>query len=92
MSKGHAERPDALARYAAILEAAAEAGWLGRKTSRIAGRVSQALVGTAKRRTGIDADTDLIEFALANIALDDGFADAFKQARGSVDPDLDLGF
>ena len=33
---------------------------------RIGGRVSPALVEQAKARTGIETDTDLIEFALAN--------------------------
>jgi hypothetical protein len=54
--------------------------------------VSPALVERAKARTGIEADTDLIEFALANIALEDKFADSFKAARGTVDADLNLGF
>jgi hypothetical protein len=75
-----------------VLEAAARAGLRVDKTDRIASRVSPALVKQAKRRTGIKSDTDLIEFALANIALEDGFAEAFKAVRGAVDPDLDLDF
>jgi hypothetical protein len=54
--------------------------------------VSRALIEQAKRRTGIESDTDLIEFALANLALEDNFAEAFKAARGKIDPDLKLGF
>jgi hypothetical protein len=50
------------------------------------------LVEQAKARTGIESDTDLIEFALANIALDDKFAESFKVIRGMVDTDLKLGF
>lgn len=38
------------------------------------------------------APTDLIEFALANLALEDKFAETFKASRGAVDPDLKLGF
>lgn len=63
-----------------------------RQSSRIGGRVSFVLVEQAKARTGIETDTDLIEFALANIALEDKFAAAFKAVRGKVDPDLDLEF
>ena len=59
---------------------------------RIGGRVSPALVEQAKARTGIETDTDLIEFALANIALEDGFTENFKAVRGAVDPVLKLGF
>jgi hypothetical protein len=39
-----------------------------------------------------EADTDLIEFALANVALEDNFLETFKDARGKVDPVLKLGF
>jgi hypothetical protein len=46
----------------------------------------------AKRQTGIETDTDLIEFALATVALEDNFADAFRASRGKVDPKLKLGF
>jgi len=80
------------ARFEAVMEAAKQSGLLGEKEGRIGGRVSPALVKQAKRRTGIRTDTDLIEFALATVALEDPFADAFKEARGKVDPELKLGF
>jgi hypothetical protein len=54
--------------------------------------VSPALIAQAKKRTGIESDTELIEVALASIALEDDFAEAFKAARGKVDPDLKLGY
>lgn len=76
----------------AVMAAAKRSGLLHEKSGRIGGRVSPALVEQAKARTGIDADTDLIEFALANIALEDKFAAKFKAVRGKVDPDLKLGF
>lgn len=75
-----------------VMEAAERSGLLAQKSSRIAGRVSPALVEEAKRRTGIKADTDLIAFALANVALEDNFAEAFKDARAKIDPGLKLGF
>jgi hypothetical protein len=76
----------------AVMAAAQRGGLLREKTGRIGGRVSPALIRQAKTRTGIKADTDLIEFALANIALEDKFAESFKDVRGKVDPSLDLGF
>jgi|SRR5260370_26169580 hypothetical protein len=79
-------------RVETIMKAAERSGLLKEKSSRIAGRVSPALVEEAKRRTGIEADSDLIAFALANVALQDNFAQAFKDARGNVDADLKLGF
>jgi hypothetical protein len=78
--------------FGSVMDAAERAGLLGDKSSRISGRVSAALIAQAKRRTGIESDTDLIEFALASIALEDNFAEAFKAARGKVDPDLKLGY
>lgn len=54
--------------------------------------VSPELVRRAKRQTGIETDTDLIEFALATVALEDNFADVFKESRGKIDPKLKLGF
>ena len=76
----------------AVMAAAERSGLLAEKSGRIGSRVSPALVEQAKARTGIAADTDLIAFALANIALDDEFAERFKASRGAVDPDLKLGF
>ena len=80
------------ARFEAVMQAAERSGLLGEKSGRIGGRVSSALVRQAKRQTGIDADTDLIEFALATVALEDNFAEVFSKSRGKVDPDLKLGF
>ena len=79
-------------RFEAVMQAARQSGLLGEKGGRIGGRVSPALIRQAKRQTGIQADTDLIEFALATVALEDHFAEAFKEARGKVDPELKLGF
>jgi len=79
-------------RFEAVMQAAEHSGLLSKKSGRIGGRVSPALIRQAKRQTGIETDTDLIEFALASVALEDNFAEAFKQARGKVDPDLKLGF
>lgn len=79
-------------RFETVMQAAERSGLLKDKSSRIAGRVSAALVRQAKKHTGIETDTDLIAFALANIALEDNFAETFKAARGKVDAGLKLGF
>jgi hypothetical protein len=80
------------ARFEAVMLAAEQCGLLSGKSGRIGGRVSPALVKQAKRQTGIETDSDLIEFALATVALDDNFAEMFKESRGKVDPELKLGF
>lgn len=80
------------ARFEIVMRAAEQLGLLNKKSSRIAGRVSPALIEQAKRQTGIEADTDLIEFALATVALEDNFSATFKTSRGKIDPGLKLGF
>lgn len=84
--------PVSKARFKAVMQAAEQSGLLSEKSGRIGGRVSPALVKQAKRQAGIETDTDLIEFALATVALEDNFADTFKVSRGKVDPKLKLGF
>jgi len=74
------------------MRAAEEAGLLGEKRVRIGARVSAALIERAKQQTGIERDTDLIAFALANVALTDDFSKVFKESRGKVDPALKLGY
>ena len=80
------------ARFEAVIRAAGRSGLLGEKSSRIAGRVSRALVEQAKRQTGIEGDSDLIAFALASVALEDDFTEAFEKSKGKVAADLKLGF
>jgi hypothetical protein len=78
-------------RIAAVMARAAESGLTRDKAGRISGRVSPDLIERAKARTGLRSDTDLVAFALANIAVEDEFAQVFRDLKGSVDPDLDLG-
>jgi len=47
----------------------------GERSRVVLGRMPEALVTRAKKRTGIDSDTELIEVALANIAVADDYAD-----------------
>lgn len=81
-----------LARIEAVLQRAEESGLRTDKDGRIAGRVSADLIKKAKARTGLTSDTELVEFALANVALEDNFAETFRKTRGTVDPTLKLGF
>jgi hypothetical protein len=52
----------------------------------------EALVSEAKKRTGIRSDTDLIEVALANIAVGDDYAEWLLSRRGSLDSEVSLEF
>ena len=64
----------------------------GERTQVVRGRMPEALVARAKKRTGIDSDTDLIEVALANIAVADDYADWLLSRRGAVDREAELEF
>jgi hypothetical protein len=78
-------------RISATLDQARRTGLLGgAKDTRISGRVSQRLVAAAKRRAGAQSDTDVIEIALATLALEDDFGAKLVRRKGSIPPDLDL--
>jgi hypothetical protein len=64
----------------------------GERTRVVRGRMPEALVTRAKKRTGIDSDTDLIEVALANIAVGDDYADWLLSQSGAVGSEADLEF
>jgi hypothetical protein len=49
-------------------------------------------VARAKKRSGIASDTELIQLALANIAVADDYPDWLLSRRGTIDPAIDLGF
>ena len=76
-----------------VLMLAEQEGLLrGERTTILRGRMPEALVSEAKKRTGIVSDTDLIEVALANIAVADDYAEWLLSRRGSVDSGLTLEF
>jgi len=52
----------------------------------------EALVSSAKARTGIRSDTKLLEVALANLAVADDYADWLLSRRGALPGDLELEF
>jgi hypothetical protein len=62
------------------------------KDARVSGRVHRTLLEAAKQRAGLTSETALLEYALAKVALEDDFGDAFARLRGSVSKDLELEF
>jgi hypothetical protein len=80
-------------RNRATLDCARAAGLLGdAKDARVAGRVSSELVAAAKKRAGLSSDTDVIEIALARLALEDDFGARLVRNKGSVPRELDIEF
>jgi hypothetical protein len=64
----------------------------GSRTLTVRGRMPSLLVEQAKKKTGIQSDSKLIEAALANIVVADEYADWLLAQRGTVSKDLDLEF
>jgi hypothetical protein len=78
-------------RNRATLDSARAAGLLGdAKDARVAGRVSSELVAAAKKRAGLSSDTDVIEIALARLALEDDFGARLVRNKGSVPRELNI--
>ena len=85
-------RPRANPRRDAVLATVRGAGLLDGPRSRIAGRIRTGLVKAAKARSGIKSDTELLEYALARVALEDDFAAKLIARKGSIPKDIDLEF
>jgi len=76
-----------------VMVIAEEQGLLrGERNQVVRGRMPKALVAQAKKRTGVVSDTDLIELALANIAVADDYAEWLLAHRGTIDHEADLEF
>ena len=76
-----------------VLVLAEERGlFRGARTKVVRGRMPEALVSKAKTRTGIKSDTDLLEVALANLAVGDDYPEWLLSRKGTVRQDIDLEF
>lgn len=64
----------------------------GARTLTVRGRMPSLLVAQAKKKTGIQSDSKLIEAALASLVVADEYADWLLAQRGKVSRDLDLEF
>jgi hypothetical protein len=64
----------------------------GARTLTLRGRMPSQLVERAKKKTGIQSDSKLIEAALANIVAEDEYADWLLAQKGTVSKEIDLEF
>jgi hypothetical protein len=62
------------------------------KDAKVSGRIHRGLLNAAKRRTGIESETALLEYALAKVAIEDDFGAHLAKLRGTVSKDVDLEF
>jgi hypothetical protein len=80
-------------RFDDVLSIAEQQGLLGGgRTLTVRGRMPSLLVEQAKKKTGIQSDSKLIEAALANIVVADDYGEWLLAQRGTVGKDLDLEF
>jgi hypothetical protein len=92
-SAARSRKAIAALRNQATLKSARAAGLLGgTKNARVAGRVSAELVAAAKKSANLSSDTDVIEVALAKLALEDDFGVNLARRKGSLDRDIELEF
>lgn len=78
-------------RIAATLSAAAAVGLTnGKKDKRFSGRAPKELFAAAAARSGLDGN-ELLEYALAKVALEDDFAERLLARKGAISRDVDLG-
>lgn len=76
-----------------VLSIAEQQGLLsGGRTLTVRGRMPSLLVEQAKKKTGIQSDSKLIEAALANIVVADDYGEWLLAQSGTVSKDLDLEF
>lgn len=74
--------------FADALENARSAGLLsGDKTAHVSVRTTGALLAAAKERTGIESTTELVELALAALALPDPVTRYMNEHYGALGPD-----
>jgi hypothetical protein len=88
---GHSRSKLGSQKFRDVLTMAEQEGLLnGGRTKIIRGRMPEALVSEAKKRAGIKSDTELIELALANIAMSDNYGEWLLSQSGTIDPEIDL--
>jgi hypothetical protein len=85
-------RPLVTPRRDSVLDTVKRLGLLEGPRNRIAGRIRGQLIKAAKARSGIRSDTQLLEYALAQVALEDDFWRKLWARRGTIPPDIDLEF
>jgi hypothetical protein len=78
------------ARRRSVVAAAEAAGFLSGDNSALGARVPHRLLMRAKERSGIASTTDLVEYALAKVALEDDFGAKLVARKGAIPADLTL--
>ncbi len=74
-----------------VLYQAAAAGYLqGQKSEKVGGRVPKNLVSAAMEKSGIESQSELLEYALSKVALEDDYGKKLLSRKGSVPDDVEF--
>jgi hypothetical protein len=74
-----------------ILYHAAAAGYLhGKKSERVGGRLPKRLILAAKKKSGIQSQSELLQYALSKVALEDDYGKKLLSLKGSVPDDVEF--
>jgi hypothetical protein len=79
-----------IARRRSVVATAKAEGLFAGENIALGARVPRRLVDRAKERAGISSTTDLIEYALAKVALEDDFGGKLVARNGSIPADIKL--
>jgi hypothetical protein len=62
----------------------------GEKSERLSGRVTPELLSAAKAKTGLESPTQLLEYALSKVAIEDDYGSKLLRLKGSIPDDVAL--
>lgn len=79
-------------RRTAVLAAAAEFDMLSGERRPVSARVSAKLLEAVAARTGLTSTTEILEYALAKVAIEDDYGSTLLALEGTIDPELDFEF
>jgi hypothetical protein len=89
MMKLQANEPT-VARRRSVVATAKAAGLLAGDNAALGARIPHRLVSKAKERSGISSTTELVEYALAKVALEDDFGSKLVARKGTIPADIKL--
>ncbi|WP_292598884.1 hypothetical protein [Mesorhizobium sp.] len=93
-SSNETQPPPILAslRRRTVIDTARQLGLLEGENGRIGGRIRRDLIAAAKEKSGITIDTELLEYALAKVALEDDFGVKLVRRKSRVAKEIKLEF
>ncbi len=88
---GSGQPMKSLPHWVFVVYQAAAAGYLqGQKSERVGGRVPKRLISAAMKKSGIQSQTELLEYALSKVALEDDYGKKLLSLKGSIPDDVEF--